>query len=36
MFQGPVESDKRINLLFGEVAQNYHVIANLTGAMAKR
>jgi len=36
MFQGQVESDKRMNLLFGEVTQHYHVIANLTGAMAKR
>jgi len=36
MYQGHVESDKRINLLFDEVTQHYHVIANLTVAMAKR
>ena len=34
-FQGHVDSDKRINLLFDEITQNYHVIANLTGALAK-
>ena len=34
--EGHVDSDKRINLLFDEVTQHYHVIANLTGAMAKR
>ena len=36
MYQGRVDSDKRINLLFDEVTQHYHVIANVTGAMAKR
>jgi len=36
MFQGQVESDKRINFLFNEVSQQYHVIAYLTGAMSKR
>jgi len=36
MFQGQYESDRRINLLFDEVMKHYHVIANLTGAMAKR
>ena len=36
MYQGHVDSDKRINLLFDEVTRHYHVIANLTGAMAKR
>ena len=36
MFQGHVETDKRINLLFVEVTRHYHVISNLTGAMAKR
>ena len=34
--EGHVDSDKRINLLFDEVTQHYHVIANLTGVMAKR
>ena len=33
MYQGHVESDKRINLLLDEVTQHYHVIANLRGAM---
>ena len=36
MYQSLVESDKRINLLFDEVTRHYHVIANLTGVMAKR
>jgi len=36
MYQGHVESEKRINLLFDEVTRHYHVIGNLTGAMAKR
>jgi hypothetical protein len=31
-----VESSKRINLLYDDVTQHYHVITNLTGAMAKR
>ena len=34
MYRRDVESDKRINLLFD--AHHYHVIGNLTGAMAKR
>jgi len=36
MYQGHVESEKRVNLLFDAVTHHYHVIANLTGAMAKR
>ena len=36
MYQGHVESDKRINLLFYEVTRHYHIRANLTGAIAKR
>jgi hypothetical protein len=36
MYQGHGDSDKRINILFDEVTQHYHVIANMTGAMAKR
>ena len=36
MYQGNVESEKRVNLLFAAVTHHYHVIANLTGAMAKR
>ena len=31
MYQGRVDSDKPINLLFDEVTQHYHVIANWTG-----
>jgi len=36
MYQGHVESEKRINLLFDEVTRHYHVIGYLTGAMANR
>jgi hypothetical protein len=36
MFQGQYESDRRINLFFDEVTKHYHVVSNLTGAMAKR
>ena len=36
MYQGHVEYDKRINLLFDGVTRHYNVIGNLTGAMAKR
>jgi len=36
MLQGQYESERRINHLFEEVTKHYHVIANLTGAMAKR
>ena len=36
IFEGQVTSEKRINLLYDDVSQHYHVIANLTGAMAER
>ena len=36
MYQGNVESDKRVNLLFDDLTRHYHVIGNLTGPMAKR
>ena len=36
MYQGHVESDKRINHLFDEVTRHYHVIDKLTGAVDKR
>ena len=36
MFEGCVESTERLNLLYDEVTRNYHVIGNLTGAMARR
>jgi hypothetical protein len=35
-FDGQVESEKRINLLYDEAEHHYHVITNITGAMAKR
>ena len=35
MLEGPVESAKRLNLLY-DVERHYHVITNLTGAMAKK
>ena len=34
-FDGQVESEKRINLLYDESERHYHVITNITGAMAK-
>ena len=36
LFEGQVEPPKRINLLSDDVNQHYHVITNVTGAMAKR
>jgi hypothetical protein len=36
MFEGQVDSPKRINLLYDNVERHYHVIVNITGAMAKR
>ena len=36
MYQGDIESENRLNLLFDELIRHYHVIGNLTGAMAKR
>jgi len=38
MFEGRVEdaSKKRINLLYDDVERHYHVITNLTGAMARK
>ena len=36
MFEGQVDSPKRINLLYEDVERHYHVIVNITGAMAKR
>jgi len=35
MFEGHVESNKRLNLLYDEVDRHYHVITNLPGAMEK-
>ena len=36
MFEGQVDSPKRITLLFDDVERHYHVIVNITGAMAMR
>jgi len=36
MFEGQVDSLKRLNILYDEVEQHYYVIANLIGAMAKK
>ena len=36
MFDGQVQTEKRINLLYDDVSRHYHVIVNITGAMAKR
>ena len=36
MFEGRVESSKRLNLLYDDVERHYHVITNLTGAMGRR
>ena len=31
MFEGQVDSAKRINLIYKDVERHYHVIVNLTG-----
>ena len=36
IFEGQVDSTKRLNILYDDVERHYHVIANLTGAMAKK
>jgi hypothetical protein len=36
IFDGQIESENRINLLYDDVTRHYNMIANLTGAMAKR
>ena len=36
MFEGRVKTSERQNLLYDEVIRHYHVIGNLTAAMAKR
>jgi len=36
MFEGQVDSIKRLNNLYDYVERQYHVIAKLTGAMAIR
>jgi hypothetical protein len=34
MFDGQVESEKTINLLYDDVSHHYHVINNVTGALS--
>jgi len=36
MYEGQVDSSKHLNLFYDDVESHYHVITNLTGAMAKR
>jgi len=36
VFDGQVVSEKRINLLYDEVANHYHVINNVTGALSRK
>jgi len=36
MYEGQVDTPKKINLLYDDVEQHYHVIGNITGAMANR
>jgi hypothetical protein len=36
MFEGQVESSKRLNLLYDDFTRHYYVIASLTGAMIKQ
>jgi hypothetical protein len=36
LFDGQVDASVRINLLYDDVSRHYHVITNLTGAMAER
>jgi len=36
MFEGQVDSSKRLNILYDDVECHYYVIVNLTAAMAKK
>jgi hypothetical protein len=36
VFDGHVESEKRINLLYDDTTRHYHVITNITAAMSQR
>jgi hypothetical protein len=36
MFDGQIQTEKRINLLYDKVARHYLVIVNITAAMAKQ
>jgi hypothetical protein len=35
VFDGQVESEKRINLLYDDVTHHYHVINSVTGALSR-
>ena len=35
IYEGRVETSERLNMLYDEVTRHYHVIGNLTAAMAK-
>ncbi len=36
LFEGRVETTERLDLLYDEVTRHYHVIGNLTAAMARK
>jgi len=36
MFEGQVDSTKRLNILYDDVERHYHVITSLTGDMARK
>ena len=36
IFEGQVDSTKRLNILYDDVEHQYHVIANLTAAIARK
>jgi hypothetical protein len=36
MFDGRIETEKGVYLLYDEVTRHFHVITNITGALAKR
>jgi len=36
MYEGQVDASKHLNLVYDDVERHYHVVTNLTGAMAKR
>jgi len=36
MFEGQVDSARRLNIIYDDVERHYHVIASLTGAMARK
>ena len=36
MYEEQVDSSKHLNRIYDDVERHYHVVTNLTGAMAKR